>query len=139
MMWLWIALGGALGASLRHGLTLAIPSSATSGMPLAKLLANVLGCSLMGICFALLQRDSISEPLRGFLVVGLLGSLATFSAYSQQLFELIEGDRWGLAFAYGAGSVLICLTVFCLSIWGVRGLFGALKLRGRSARLGPLC
>ena len=77
MMWLWIALGGALGASLRHGLT---------------------------------------------LMVGLLGSFTTFSAYSQQLFELIQGDRWGLAFSYGAGSVLVCLTVFCLSIWGVRAL-----------------
>ena len=57
MMWLWIALGGALGASLRHGLTLVIPSSGASGMPWATLLANVLGCSLMGICFALLQKD----------------------------------------------------------------------------------
>jgi fluoride ion exporter CrcB/FEX len=54
--------------------------------------------------------------------VGLLGSLTTFSAYSQQLFELIEGDRWGLALSYGAGSVLVCLTAFCLSIWGVRAL-----------------
>ena len=122
MMWLWIALGGALGASLRHGLTLVIPSSGVSGMPWATLLANVLGCSLMGICFALLQRDSMSEPLRGFLMVGLLGSLTTFSAYSQQLFELIEGDRWGLALSYGAGSVFVCLTAFCLSIWGVRAL-----------------
>jgi len=122
MMWLWIALGGAFGASLRHGLTLVIPSSGASGMPWATLLANVLGCSLMGICFALLQRDSMSEPLRGFLMVGLLGSLTTFSAYSQQLFELIEGGRWGLALSYGAGSVLVCLTAFCLSIWGVRAL-----------------
>ena len=64
----------------------------------------------------------MSEPLRGFLMVGLLGSLTTFSAYSQQLFELIEGDRWGLALSYGAGSVLVCLTAFCLSIWGVRAL-----------------
>ena len=122
MMWLWIALGGALGASLRHGLTLAIPSSGASGMPWATMLANVLGCSLMGICFALLQRDSISERIRGFLMVVLLGSLTTFSAYSQQLFELIEADRWGLAFGYGPGSVFISLAVFCLSVWGARGL-----------------
>ena len=80
------------------------------------------GLSLMGICFALLQKDFLSEPLRGFLMVGLLGSFTTFSAYSQQLFELIQGDRWGLAFSYGAGSVFVCLTVFCLSIWGVRAL-----------------
>ena len=83
-------------------------------MPWAALAANVLCCSLMGICFALLQRDSISERIRGFLMVGLLGSLTTFSAYSQQLFELIEADRWGLAFGYGPGSVFISLAVFCL-------------------------
>ncbi len=91
-------------------------------MPWATLAANVLGCSLMGICFALLQRDSISERIRGFLMVVLLGSLTTFSAYSQQLFELIEADRWGLAFGYGPGSVFISLAVFCLSVWGARGL-----------------
>ena len=87
MMWVSIALGGALGASLRRGLTLAIPSFPASGMQRATLAANVLGCSLMGVCFALLQRDSISERIRGVLMVGLLGSLTTFSAYSQQLFE----------------------------------------------------
>ena len=112
VMWLSIALG----ASLRHGLTLAIPSSPASGMPWATLAANVLGCSLMGIFFALLERDSISEPIRGFLMVVLLGLLRMFSAYSQQLFELIEADRWGLAFGYGAGSVLISLAFFCLSV-----------------------
>ena len=85
-------------------------------MPWAALAANVLGCSLMGIFFALLERDSISEPIRGFLMVGLLGLLRMFSAYSQQLFELIEADRWGLAFGYGAGSVLIPLAFFCLSV-----------------------
>ena len=111
MMWLSIALG----AILRHGLRLAIPSSPASGCH-ATLAANVLGCSLMGICFALLQRDSISERIRGFLMVVLLGSLTTFSAYSQQLFELIEADRWGLAFGYGPGSVFISLAVFCLSV-----------------------
>ena len=118
MMWVSIALG----ASLRHCLTLAIPSLPASGMPWATLAANVLGSSLMGICFALLQRDSISERIRGFLMVVLLGSLTTFTAYSQQLFELIEADRWGLAFGYGAGSVLISLAVFCLSVCGARGL-----------------
>ena len=65
MMWVSIALGGALGASLRHCLTLAIPSLPASGMPWATLAAKVLGSSLMGICFALLQRDSIGERIRG--------------------------------------------------------------------------
>ena len=72
-------------------------------------------------------------------MVGLLGSFTTFSAYSQQLFELIEGDRWGLAFSYGAGSVLVCLTVVLLIHLGRSSALGALKLRGQSARLGPLC
>ena len=93
----------------------------------------------MGICFALLQRDSISERIRGFLMVVLLGSLTTFSAYSQQFFELIEADRWGLAFGYGAGSVFISLAVFLLVSMGRSRALDALKLRSQSARLGPLC
>ena len=76
----------------------------------------------MGICFALLQRDSISERIRGFLMVGLLGSLTTFSAYSQQLFELIEGGPVGISLWIWPRKCVYLLGGFLLVIWGVRGL-----------------
>ena len=61
MMWLSIELG----AILRHGLTLAIPHHLRLDA-MGNAGCERSGCSLMGICFALLQRDSISERIRGF-------------------------------------------------------------------------
>ena len=70
---LTVALGGAIGASARHGLSLAMLRLFGPGFPLGTLLANIIGGLLMGLLMGWLIREApelslihISEPTRPY-------------------------------------------------------------------------
>jgi len=121
--WELIAVGGALGALLRHGLTLLIPRGGEEAFPWATLSANLIGCLLMGCAYALAQREILVEPWRGLVMVGLLGALTTFSAFSQQMYELIQAGRLGLSISYALMSVVSCLLLFAVTVWALSWVF----------------
>ena len=50
-----------------------------------------------------------SAGARPFVMAGLCGGFTTFSAFSLQTVELIQGDETGWALAYALGSVTLCL------------------------------
>lgn len=124
---LWVALGGALGASARYGLSIIFQtgfSFATMLMPI--LLINIIGSFAMGIIAAWLDRNSVavgvSESLRFFVMIGLLGGFTTFSAVSYELFLLLERRDYWLAGAYGGGSVILALLGFIGGVGVVRAI-----------------
>jgi CrcB protein len=121
--WALIAIGGALGALLRHGLTLLIPRGGEEAFPGATLIANMIGCLLMGCAYAMAQREILVEPWRGLVMVGLLGALTTFSAFSQQMYELIQAGRLGLSISYALMSVVSCLLLFAVTVWALSWVF----------------
>ncbi|MBT5331851.1 MAG: fluoride efflux transporter CrcB [Porticoccaceae bacterium] len=111
-MSLWIlcgvALGGALGASLRY-ITVQLVE-VQSGFPVATLIVNILGSFLIGVCYVLiLEKTLISEIWRPLLMAGFLGGLTTFSAFSLEAVALFEEGRWQMALSY-----IVFSTVFCI-------------------------
>ena len=76
------ALGGALGALGRWGVTEALPRD-PAGWPWATLLVNLTGCLVLGLLLGLVFARSPDSPwLRPFLGTGVLGGFTTFSAVS---------------------------------------------------------
>jgi CrcB protein len=76
-------LGGSLGALSRYSIALSVAKHLDSRFPLGTLLANLTGCFLIGICFALAERTNLLVPsARLFFMTGFLGSLTTFSTYA---------------------------------------------------------
>jgi CrcB protein len=63
-----------------------------------------------------------SRPAWFLLGVGLLGGFTTFSAYSLDLFAMLERGQAGLALAYGVGSALGALALLALGYWAARAL-----------------
>ena len=114
MMFLFIALGGALGAVSRYAIGLAITAQFGAGfMPLATLSVHVVGSALMGFCFACLGTGlALSDPMRGFVMVGFLGALTTFSSFSLDTIALIEKGQVLVGLGYIIGSVLLSLMAF---------------------------
>ena len=105
-----VACGGAIGAVLRFGVGAVLK---TPGFPWATLGVNLLGSLAMGLLMGwLLRQPTPQEALRLFLAVGLLGGFATFSAFSMDVFALIE-KRDALALSgYVGGSLLGGLALF---------------------------
>ena len=107
---LWIALGGAIGAVLRHVLNIGIAKVAGSNFPWHTMLINISGSFVMGLLISLMAlRWNVSNDLRAFLTTGILGGYTTFSAFSLDFAVLVERKAYALAGAYALGSVVVSL------------------------------
>ncbi|MFQ3662776.1 MAG: fluoride efflux transporter CrcB [Chloroflexaceae bacterium] len=120
-----IALGAAVGANLRYGLSTWAAQRLGTTWPYGTFLVNALGCLTIGILLTLATtRLSLSEPLRLFLVTGLLGGFTTFSTFGYESFTMITRGDWLGAGLYIGGSVIVGLAAVFLGVGLVR-LLGA--------------
>lgn len=105
MVYVYVGIGGFVGAIMRYAVGLMIPDQLT--FPIATLTVNLFGSFLLTyVTFNLFKRFTISEKIKILLTTGLLGSFTTFSTLSAEIITLIENDKFILAFIY------IIITVF---------------------------
>jgi CrcB protein len=114
-----VALGGAIGASGRYLLGMAL-FRPTAAFPIGILSANVIGCFLMGAMVVLLGQKGLAH-LNPFLLTGVLGGFTTFSAFSLEAMTLYERGALGLAALYVALSVILSLAALAAGIHLARG------------------
>jgi len=116
MIWLSIALGGALGAMSRYALTLLIPVS-SSGFPWAIWFANVLGSILIALFYVLIvEKAVLAEQWRFFIIVGFLGALTTFSSFTLDGLLLWQNGEVIIALVYIISTVVACLVCAGLTV-----------------------
>jgi len=112
-----VALGGALGASIRFGVNQLVVQVFNFPLFWATLLVNVVGCFLMGKAYHYLHTHaSISEPLRLFVTVGLLGALTTWSTFSMETVLMIQNDELTKAITYTVVTTFCCFLAFWLGV-----------------------
>lgn len=122
---LYVALGGAIGASARHLLGMATLKTLGPGYPYGTLAANVLGGFLMGFLYIfLITKFNGGTNLRLFLGVGLLGGFTTFSAFSLDAFLMIEKKAYGALLGYVGGSVILSIGALMIGLILARKVFG---------------
>ena len=113
----WVALGGALGAVSRY-LCGMLPLLQRGIFPLPTLLIHLAGAFLIGlIAQVAAQRGAQSSSAVLFLKVGLCGGFTTFSTFSLETVTLLSNGKSGLAAAYVALSVVLCLLGVVLGQW----------------------
>ena len=119
MMYLSIAIGGALGACARYGVgTFAIRFFGI-GYPYGTLIVNILGSFLMGALIEYMaQRWSPSPEIRSLLVTGFLGAFTTFSTFSLDVAVQVQKGDYLIAGGYILLSVVL----------SIAGLFAGLHL-----------
>lgn len=104
---LFVGLGGAIGAMLRYGMSM-VPVK--SEFPYMTLLINFLGAVAIGILAALSMRQSLlTEHSLLLLNTGVCGGFTTFSTFSLEAVSLLEQHKTGMGITYILSSVLLCL------------------------------
>jgi CrcB protein len=119
VIYLWVALGGALGSVARYWLNNVVIAATGLAFPWGTLLINILGSFVIGFFGTLtveIPRFSVPPEIRIFVIVGLCGGFTTFSSFSLQTVELARLGEWQRAGAYVAASVVLCLLVCWLGI-----------------------
>ena len=82
---------------------------------------------MMGVGYALISLGvAMSDPLRGLVLVGFLGSLTTFSSFSMDVISMVEKGMIGVALGYAVASVVVSLLCFALTTGLVRAMAGGL-------------
>ncbi len=120
-----IALGGALGAVLRFFISTGVYHWLGRGFPYGTLSVNLIGSFLIGLMTEalLLQRVSLSIEYRSAILIGLFGSLTTFSTFSLDTLYLIEQGQLVKAALNVLISVLVCIFAVWVGLTLGRGLF----------------
>lgn len=115
---LQIAVGGAIGASLRHLMGVQVARLLGTGFPWGTLAVNTLGCFAMGLAIMLVVRrpELGLQHAAPFLMTGVLGGFTTFSAFSLEVFLLAERGRPWLAIGYVAASLAATLGAFAVAV-----------------------
>ncbi len=88
-----VALGGAVGASLRW---VVLDATGEATFPWPVLLVNLVGCAALGL---LIGRD-VPLSTRLLLGTGLCGGLTTFSTFTVEAAQMMRADDTTLAVAY---------------------------------------
>ena len=116
-----VALGGAMGASLRYLTGLGVVRLLGHGFPLAIITVNILGSFLMGVFVVYAAKRGMTH-LSPLVVTGLLGGFTTFSAFSLETVTLFERGQFGAAAAYVLISVIGSVGALVLGLWIARGV-----------------
>ncbi len=109
-----VGLGGALGSLSRYGIVLLGKRFQWQFLGLPTFIANIIGCFLIGILFALaLKENRISEEIRLFLAVGFCGGLTTFSTFAVENFAYLNNKSYLVFALYTAASIFFGL----VAVW----------------------
>lgn len=107
MSFIFVALGGALGAVARYAISL-IPVKTT--FPVLTLITNLVGAIMIGFIVGIADRkENVSPETVLFWKTGVCGGFTTFSTFSLESYKLFENKSYALGGVYVTLSVCGCI------------------------------
>ena len=121
---LFIAAGGAIGAVGRYAVMTAVSHLLGAGYPYGTIMVNLIGSFVLGgLVESLKYFSAISNEMHVFLIVGVLGSFTTFSAFSMDVVVLMQRNEIFAAGFYILGSFVVTIGGLFLAMVLIRQLF----------------
>ena len=112
LMYLWVAIGGAVGSVGRFWLSGLVANRFGSTFPWGTIIVNVTGCLVIGFFNTLTGTEGrwlVPPAARTFFMIGICGGYTTFSSFSLQTLNLVNEGEWLYAGANVLFSVALCL------------------------------
>jgi fluoride exporter len=124
MNFLWVFLGGGLGAAVRYGVNVGVSRVNPTDFPWHTLIINITGCFIMGVLTeAMALRFNVSNEWRLFLTTGIMGGYTTFSAFALDYALLFERRDFMSAAIYVLASVIGAILACFAGLALVRALW----------------
>jgi CrcB protein len=117
-----VALGGALGTLLRYWTGVVAIRLGFLTVPVATFTVNVVGSLALGFLARYFAPPHGTTTLFVGLSVGLCGGFTTFSAFTLDLYTMMERGQPGRALSYALASVLVSYVALALGIAAARQL-----------------
>jgi CrcB protein len=121
---IFLSIGGVLGTLARYGISGWILTGSGTGFPWGTLTVNVLGSLILGYALRGMEVIPLTPEMRAFATVGFCGAFTTFSTFSYETVELLQGGAWVRAGLYVLGSVLL----------GLAAMYGGISLAALTLR-----
>ena len=106
--YLWVALGGMVGANTRYLVSLWAARRFGIRFPYGTFIINISGSFGLGVISTVIARnldDSLTFSL--LIATGFFGAYTTFSTFSYESLALIKDDRWRMAMRNIVGSAAL--------------------------------
>jgi fluoride exporter len=116
MVYLWVAIGGAIGSVARFWLSGYIAEWFGETFPWGTIIVNISGCFVIGFAATAMGPDGrlfFGSAARTFIMVGFCGGYTTFSSFSLQSLNLVNDGEWLAALGNIGLSVAACF----IGVW----------------------
>ena len=124
-MVLSVGLGRAFSAICRYLIGLWVTDSFGQAGSMAILSVNVARSLIMGMMAALLTVSSLfNDPVRGFVMIGFLGALTTFSSFALDAYNFFQRGEMLAGGRYLLSSVCLSVVGFYIGLVVVRLIAG---------------
>ena len=124
-MLLSVDLGGAPGAISRYLISLWVTGTFSQSGWRAILSVNAAGSLMMGMMAALLTVSSLfSDLVRGFVTIGFLGALTSFSSFALDAYNFFQRGEMLAGGLYLLSSVCLSVAAFYVGLVVVRLIAG---------------
>ncbi len=110
-----VAIGGAVGSVLRHGVNHAAARWIGLAFPWGTFIENIAGCTLMGAVATWFgPKAGLSPEWRALVATGLLGGFTTFSAFTLDFAQLLGAGQVARAALYFGATLMLAMAGFYL-------------------------
>ena len=116
-----VAVGGAVGSLARYALLLAFSLLGAVWLPIATLVANLLGCLAIGFVAQWSLQTHWDQHWAAIGIrIGLLGGLTTFSSFALDALRMWQAERLSAAAWLVLAHVVLGIAAAALGIWLAR-------------------